>query len=250
MHNHKALRIALIGYGRMGKLIEQIALERGHTIALIVDEHSSPEVFSSEALRSCDVAIEFTRPEAAEHNCQHLIQAGVAVVSGTTGWAEGVSRLSNMVQQGQGGSFFWASNFSLGVNLFFEAARRLSSLMHSYSTYTPKIQEVHHIHKLDAPSGTAITLAERVLSEQSALVGWHLQSDEAQSAPDSLPIHAIREGEVAGIHSISYRSAEDVISLRHEAFSRRGFALGAVLAAEYAAQHSGVHTMQDLIAKL
>lgn len=250
MHNHKALRIALIGYGRMGKLIEQIALERGHSIGLVVDEHSSPEVFNSEAMKSCDVAIEFTRPEVAEHNCQRLLHSGLAVVSGTTGWAEGVARLSDYVRQGQGASFFWASNFSLGVNLFFEAARRLSALMRAYDGYSAEIEEVHHVHKLDAPSGTAITLAERVLAEQSTLRGWHLLGDEGQGQETSLPIRSIREGEVAGIHSLSYRSAEDVISLRHEAFSRRGFALGAVLAAEYATQHHGVHSMQDLIAKL
>lgn len=244
------MRIALIGYGRMGKLIEQIALERGHSIGLVVDEHSSPEVFSFQELRSCDVAIEFTRPEVAEHNCLRLIEAGLPVVSGTTGWSDGVVRLSEMVRKRQDASFFWASNFSLGVNLFFEAARRLSALMQPYDSYRVEVEEVHHIHKLDAPSGTAITLAERVLGELPQLTGWHLVSDGVLPTQGSLPIHAIREGEVAGIHSVSYYSEEDVISLRHEAFSRRGFALGAVLAAEYAAQHSGVHTMQDLIAKL
>lgn len=247
--NNPSLRIALIGYGRMGKMIERIALERGHTIVARIDEHST-ETIESLAELGADVAIEFSRPEAAMDNCSRCIRAGLPVVSGTTGWLDGVNTLRDAVERDPKASFVWSSNFSVGVNVFTALTRHLARLLNMRDEYRPTMSETHHIHKLDAPSGTAITLAEAIIGEHSHLTSWAEISPEADKstiAPDVLPITSFREGEVPGTHSITYRSSVDQITLTHEAFGREGFALGAVVAAEYAARHTGYHTMADIL---
>lgn len=240
----KELKVALIGYGRMGHMIEEILLERGHRVVCTITEENREELSRLEP-KEVDVAIEFTAPASARENCLTLIKKGIPLVSGTTGWPEGVREVEQWVEQ-QGGSFVYASNFSIGVNLFFALNRQLARLMSKQPSYEAKIEETHHIHKLDAPSGTAITLAEGLIQESERYHTWALLPSDSL-ASDSLPIEAFREGEVSGIHQVVYRSAEDEVSIRHEAFSRRGFAYGAVLAAEYAYEHRGNHSMQDVL---
>lgn len=246
MDKKKSLNIALIGYGRMGQMIEEIALKRGHHIALKVEAGAEAETVRT-SLMEVDVAIEFTQPEAAEANCRLCLEAGVPVVSGTTGWAEGVERLRQRCTE-LGGTFFWASNFSIGVYLFGEMNRRVARLMQPFTQYRVSLEEIHHIHKLDAPSGTAITLAEGIVDERTDLDGWSLVEDGlAEAGEHKLPISSVREGEVPGTHSVAYTSGVDRIVLRHEAFGREGFALGAVMAAEYSVEHRGALTMVDLV---
>lgn len=243
MDKKKTLNIALIGYGRMGRFIEQVARDRGHEIALVIDR-GQEDLLCRERLHNIDVAIEFTQPEAAYANCHACIDCGVPIVSGTTGWNEGVEALRRLCHGRPNASFFWSSNFSIGVYLFTEINRKVARLMQMAPDYRVSMTETHHIHKLDAPSGTAITLANAVIDEHNALDSWIL--GEATQG-HQLPIQAIREGETPGTHSVEYRSAADRIVLTHEAFGRRGFAFGAVLAAEYAAAHRGIHTMRDMI---
>lgn len=238
------MKIVLIGYGKMGKVIESIALARGHQIVLTIDA-GQEERFASEAFLKADVAIEFTQPRAAYNNCLRCIEAGIPVVSGTTGWQEEMPELRERCQKGEG-TLFWASNFSVGVNLFFALNKRLAELMNSQPDYRCTLSETHHIHKLDAPSGTAITLAEDVVAATDRLHGWRLQGEEPLPA-DLLPIYSIREGEVPGTHQLCYQSNCDSITICHEAYGREGFAAGAVLAAEYAATHSGFLSMSDLL---
>lgn len=248
------MKIALIGYGKMGKEIERIALERGHQIVSIIDLHNQEE-FSSEAFRSADVAIEFTNPMVAYGNYLKAFEAGVKVVSGSTGWMdEHGDEIRTLCTTG-GKTLFWSSNFSLGVSLFSAVNKYLARLMNNFPNYDVRMSETHHIHKLDAPSGTAITLAEGILGEIDRKQKWvkgSLQTPEgvtpAPVAPqaDELFIDSIREGEVPGIHSICYESEADRIILTHDAKSRKGFALGAVLAAEYTADKQGYLGMEDL----
>jgi len=237
------MKIALIGYGKMGHFIEQIALQRGHTIVSTIDIHN-PEDFYSDDFRSADVAIEFTTPVTAFDNFQKCFAANIPVVSGTTGWT---SRLDEIIQQceTEGKTFFYASNFSIGVNIFFAVNRYLAKLMNHFPAYDVDLTETHHIHKLDAPSGTAITLAEDILNEIPRKKGWHLTPETEH--PDDLIINARREGEVSGIHEVRYDSSVDTITIRHEAKSRAGFALGAVLAAEFTSENKGFLRMTDLM---
>jgi len=239
------MKIAIIGYGKMGHIIEQIALQRGHSIVSTIDINNQDD-FASEAFRSADVAIEFTSPSTAYENYQRCFAADIPVVSGTTGWT---SRLGEIKQQceEEGKTFFYASNFSIGVNIFFAASRLLAKLMNSFQAYDVDLTEIHHIHKLDAPSGTAITLAEGILDEIDRKKAWRLEHEEDTNNPDELIIHAIREDEVSGIHEVRYDSIVDTITIRHEAKSRAGFALGAVLAAEFTAGKKGFLQMKDLI---
>lgn len=239
------MRILLIGYGRMGKMIEQIALDRGHQIVARVDRTTGEEL-TNELMSAADVAIEFTQPESAYTNCRRCLEAGLAVVSGTTGWGEGVEELRYLSNE-SGVPFFWASNFSIGVHLFAEINQRMAALMCIAPEYKLSMSETHHIHKLDAPSGTAITLAERVLAERPELSGWSLVEAGAQAEASKLPISSYREGEVPGIHSIEYRSTVDRITLTHEAFGREGFALGAVLASEFTQGRRGVLDMHQML---
>lgn len=248
------MKIALIGYGKMGRMIEEIALSRGHEIVSIIDIDNQQD-FESQAFRSADVAIEFTAPHVAYDNYLKAFRQGVKVVSGSTGWlkehGEDVKRMCTE----EGRTLFWSSNFSLGVTVFRAVNRYLARIMNRFPSYTPQMEEVHHIHKLDHPSGTAITLAEELVNEVDRLSGWQFgeltQPDgtvegTADVPQDRLRIDSRRQGEVPGIHSITWDSEADRITITHDAHSRRGFALGAVLAAEYTAQHSGLLTMSDL----
>ncbi len=245
-----SLNIVLLGYGKMGHMIEKIALERGHKIALCIDEYKE-ELFDSEAFMSADVVIEFTQPEAAARNCRMAIERGLPVVSGTTGWTSEMKNLVKWLKEDEQRTFFWASNFSVGVNLFFEMNRRVAKLMQGFKEYELSMSEVHHVHKLDAPSGTAITLAEHIIDEYEGLTDWYsLQSEEAKPKGDVLEIESIRRGEVPGIHTVQYKSAVDEITLEHSAYGREGFALGAVLAAEFVQKNKGVLSMKDMLANL
>ena len=235
------MKIALVGYGKMGKTIEQIARNRGHEIVSIIDVNN-PGDFESEAFKQAEVAIEFTTPATAFDNYMKCFAAGVPVVSGTTGWLSRLDEVKRMCAE-EGKTFFYASNFSIGVNIFFALNKYLAKIMNNFPSYDVRMTEVHHIHKLDAPSGTAITLAEGVLENLDRKERWTLETAEK---PTDLPIHAIREGEVPGIHEIIYESDADTISIKHDAKSRAGFALGAVLAAEFTAGKKGFLGMNDL----
>ena len=235
------MRIALLGYGKMGKMIERIAVSRGHQVVLVVDLDNRADC-SVEQLRQADVAIEFTTPAVAVDNYKWCMDAGVPVVSGTTGWLSRLDEVKRMCAE-EGKTFFYASNFSIGVNIFFALNKYLAKVMNNFPSYDVRMTEVHHIHKLDAPSGTAITLAEGILENIDRKDRWTLET--AEKATD-LPIHAIREGEVPGIHEIIYESDVDTISIKHDAKSRAGFALGAVVAAEFTAGKKGFLGMSDL----
>ena len=248
------MKIALIGYGKMGRMIEEIALSRGHEIVSIIDIDNQQD-FDSPEFRSADVAIEFTAPHVAYDNYLKAFRYHVKVVSGSTGWlkehGEDVRRMCT--EEGQ--TLFWSSNFSLGVTVFRAVNRYLARIMNQFDSYRPTLEEVHHIHKLDHPSGTAITLADELVAEVDRLSGWQFgqltQPDGSVEGTtdvpaDQLRIDSRREGEVPGIHSITWDSDADQITITHDAHSRRGFALGAVLAAEYTVQHSGLLTMSDL----
>lgn len=235
------MKIALIGYGKMGKTIEQIAVGRGHQIVSIIDINN-PDDFNSEAFRSADVAIEFTVPATAFNNYMKSFAAGVPVVSGTTGWLDRMGEVKEMCEK-EGKTFFYASNYSIGVNIFFAMNKYLAKIMNNFPSYDVRMTETHHIHKLDAPSGTAITLAEGILENMDRKDRWTLETAEHLT---DLPIHAIREGEVPGIHEVFYESDVDTISIKHDAKSRAGFALGAVVAAEFTAGKKGFLGMNDL----
>ena len=236
------MKIALIGYGKMGKTIEQIALNRGHQIVSIVDINN-PEEFQSANFKSADVAIEFTTPATAFDNYMKSFAAGVPVVSGTTGWLDRIGEIKEKCEK-EGKTFFYASNFSIGVNIFFALNKYLAKIMNNFPSYNISMTETHHIHKLDAPSGTAITLAEGIIENVDRKVRWTLETAEQ---PTDLPIHAIREGEVPGIHEVTYESDVDYISIKHDAKSRAGFALGAVVAAEFTAGKKGFLGMDDML---
>ena len=236
------MKIALIGYGKMGKTIEQIALNRGHQIVSIVDINN-PEEFQSDNFKSADVAIEFTTPATAFDNYMKSFAAGVPVVSGTTGWLDRISEIKEKCEK-EGETFFYASNFSIGVNIFFALNKYLAKIMNNFPSYDISMTETHHIHKLDAPSGTAITLAEGIIENVDRKERWTLETAEQ---PTDLPIHAIREGEVPGIHEVTYESDVDYISIKHDAKSRAGFALGAVVAAEFTAGKKGFLGMDDML---
>lgn len=231
------MKIALLGYGKMGQVIERIALERGHEIVLKKDEFNTYE-----GLEKADVAIDFSVPAAAVANISTSFNNNVPVVSGTTGWLEHYDEMIALCKEKKGG-FISSSNFSLGVNLFFELNSYLSKIMAPYDSYKVAMEEIHHIHKLDAPSGTAITLAEGVI-EHSNYSKWTM---DASPKENELPIEAIRTGEVPGTHTVTYNSPIDSIEIKHTAHNREGFALGAVIAAEWLAGKQGVFTMKDVL---
>ena len=248
------MKIALIGYGKMGKEIERIARSRGHEIVSIIDLDNQQD-FTSEAFRSADVAIEFTNPQAAYGNYLRAFEAGVKVVSGSTGWLKDHGDEVRRLCTEGGKTLFWSSNFSLGVAIFSAVNKYLARIMNQFPEYDVTMEETHHIHKLDAPSGTAITLAEGIVENLDRKTRWvkgtllapdGTLSGTTQCAPEELPISSVRRDEVPGIHSIRYDSAADSITITHDAKNRGGFALGAVLAAEYTAQHTGLLTMEDL----
>lgn len=248
------MKIALIGYGKMGHMIEQIALERGHEIVCKIDKDNQKD-FDSPAFATADVAIEFTTPTAAYDNYLKAFAHNVKVVSGSTGWQhEHKADIERLCTEG-GQTLFWASNFSIGVAIFSAVNRYLAKIMNNYPQYDVTMQETHHIHKLDAPSGTAITLAEDILTNITRKTKWEKGKQVTadgkvipakEMAADVLPIDSIREGEVPGIHSICYNSDADKITITHDAHNRKGFALGAVLAAEYTKGHKGLLSTNDL----
>jgi 4-hydroxy-tetrahydrodipicolinate reductase len=240
------MKIALIGYGKMGHIIERIALERGHEIVSKVDVDNQDE-FESETFASADVAIEFTVPNKAVENYRKAWAVGVPVVSGTTGWNAVLPELKEEIAA-NGYTLFWASNFSLGVNLFFELNRRLAQMMNRYDNYDVVMTEIHHTEKKDAPSGTAITLAEGILENLDRKAEWVLNNSIKELNNSQLLIDALREGKVPGTHIIKYDSDVDSITITHEAKSREGFALGAVVAAEFLeGKPAGFYSMTDLM---
>ena len=240
------MKIALIGYGKMGHIIERIALERGHEIVSKVDVDNQ-EAFASEAFASADVAIEFTVPSKAVENYRKAWAVGVPVVSGTTGWNAVLPELKEEIAK-KGYTLFWASNFSLGVNLFFELNKRLAQMMNRYANYDVAMTEIHHTEKKDAPSGTAITLAEGILENLDRKSEWVLVDSQQSTVNSQLGIEALREGKVPGTHIIKYDSEVDSITITHEAKSREGFALGAVVAAEFlVGKPAGFYSMTDLM---
>ncbi len=236
------MKIALIGYGKMGKEIEQIALSRGHSVVLTIDIHN-PDDFTAENLARADVAIEFTSPGTAVNNYLKCFETGIPVVSGTTGWLEQKDVVENKCRE-KNGCFFYSSNFSLGMNIFFELNKNLARMMKSFPQYDVAMTEIHHTQKLDAPSGTAISLANDIISERGGKTKWTI---EEPASDKELYIHPIREGTVPGIHTIKYDSEADYIEITHSAYSRKGLALGVVMAAEFAAGKKGIYSMKDLL---
>ena len=224
------MKIALVGYGKMGHAIERIALSRGHEVTCTVDAGEETR-FDSAPFREADVVIEFSRPEAAVGNYRRIIAAGKPLVSGTTGWTARLDEVEALLKE-KDAVMFWTSNFSIGVNLFRRVNSLLASIMTGFPQYKPAMKEIHHIHKLDHPSGTAITLADDIIAANGRLEAWTENSDEAEP-PDTILIDHEREGEVPGTHIISWESEVDRITIEHRAFSRDGFALGAVMAAEW-----------------
>ncbi|HEY9221892.1 MAG TPA: 4-hydroxy-tetrahydrodipicolinate reductase [Lutibacter sp.] len=231
------MKIALLGYGKMGKTIEQIALQLGHEIVLKIDENS-PDY----DITLADVAIDFSIPAAAFSNISNCLKNQVPIISGTTGWLAKLPEATQLCKQNNG-AFIYASNFSLGVNIFFELNAHLAKMMRNLEQYTISIEEIHHTKKLDAPSGTAITLAEGII-ENSDKESWALGVTNKQT---EIPITAKRIDEVPGTHTVAYKSAVDTLEIKHTAHSRDGFALGAVIAAEWLVGKTGVFTMKDVL---
>ena len=229
------MKIALLGYGKMGKTIESIALERGHSIVIKAD------IGSQYNITDADVAIDFSVPEAAFSNISNCIIKGVPVISGTTGWLKDYKKVVSLCESNQG-AFIYASNFSLGVNIFFELNKQLAKMMSSLEQYKVSIEETHHTQKLDAPSGTAITLANGII-EETKYEKWTLDRPKS----DEIGIIAKRIENVPGIHEITYESKVDTIQIKHSAHSREGFALGAVIAAEWIIGKKGIFSMKDVL---
>ena len=239
------MKIALIGYGKMGKMIEQIALDRGHEIVSIIDVNNQ-EDFDSPEFASADVAIEFTAPQAAYGNYLKAFKHNVKVVSGSTGWMNDHGDDVRRMCSEEGKTLFWASNFSIGVAIFSAVNRYLAKIMNGFEQYDAHMEETHHIHKSDAPSGTAITLAEEIVENLDRKTSWIKGQENVPYDPKTLRVDSLRRGEVPGIHTVRYDSEADCITITHDAHSRKGFALGAVLAAEYTANHNGLLTISDM----
>lgn len=242
MNESRSLNIALIGYGKMGKIIEETAIARGHQIALKVTRENSN--FTPDDLAGIDVAIEFSIPEGAVRNIKKCIEAKVPVAIGTTGWYEELEEITSLTHANHG-CILPATNFSVGVNIFFEINRKLAALMAKQQQYDPMITEIHHTQKLDAPSGTAITLAEGIIENSEVKTNW---VKETTSLDNELVIKSQRIEDVPGTHEVVYDSEIDTIKIEHIAKNRKGFALGAVLAAEFIYDKQGVYSMQDVIA--
>lgn len=240
------MKIALIGHGKMGRTIERIARERGHEIVSVIDVENQAD-FDSDAFRSADIAIEFTTPATAVDNYRRALEQGVSVVSGTTGWTERMNEVKELVDNSGDLCLMWSSNFSLGVNIFFELSKQLSRMMAPFPQYRPYLTETHHIHKLDHPSGTAVTIAEGIVENSPRVNSW---TEEVPAADDALIVSHERRAEVAGIHTVTWESAVDSIAITHSAKSREGFALGAVVAAEWAQGRKGMLSMDMLMADL
>ena len=251
------MKAAIIGYGKMGREIERILRERGHEVRLIVDQANAGELDAAH-LEGIDVALEFTTPATAYDNIRTCLECGVAVVSGTTGWTDRLAELQNLCRE-RGGAMFYASNYCLGVNLMFRLNRQLAALMgHVGGGYRVRIEEVHHTQKKDAPSGTAITLAEGVIAGLPAKTEWvnyapgieHAANrigSPAEATPRQVVIDSVREGMVPGIHTVTYESEDDILELKHTIKNRRTLAMGAVIAAEFLCGKQGVYSMDDLL---
>lgn len=236
------MKIALIGYGKMGKTIENMALDRGHRVVLKIDVDNRDQLTAGR-LAGADVAIEFTRPESAFSNIVAALEAGVPIVSGTTGWLDRLEEVKTVCAR-EKGAFFYASNFSIGVNIFFALNRYLARMMEQHPQYDIELEEIHHTQKLDAPSGTAITLAQGILDEISRKKFW---VNEKDINPKALSILSKRIDPAPGTHEINYRSEIDSITIRHTAHSREGFAEGALMAAEWIVGKQGVFGMSDML---
>lgn len=236
------MKIALIGYGKMGKAIEAIALEKGHEIVLKIDLNNAAD-FTEANLKKADVAIEFTGPHSALENIKKCLEFGTPVVSGSTGWLASWEEVAALCTSKKG-SLVYSSNYSIGVNLFFEVNKQLAKLMEPYEQYDVSMVEIHHTEKKDAPSGTAISLAEQILANISRKNKW---VNAASAAANDLVIHSERIDPAPGTHTISYSSPIDTIEITHTAHTRVGFASGAVLAAEFASKKSGIFTMKDVL---
>lgn len=231
------MKIALVGYGRMGKIIDEIALKRGHEVVARLKETPT-----AENLNNPDVVIEFSLPEVAFDNIKACLENKIPVICGTTGWLERKDEVEQLAIENET-AFLYGSNFSLGVNLFFALNEKLADLMKNVDQYSCQLEEIHHVHKLDAPSGTAISLAEGIIKNNAKFDAWKLEETKEKQ----LGIFAIREDEVPGTHSVYYRSEVDEIEIKHKAYNRNGFALGAVVAAEWIKDKKGNFTMKDVL---
>lgn len=236
------MKIALLGYGKMGREIEKMALEQKHEIVLIIDIHNTNEL-TTDNLKQADVAIDFSIPQSAYANIMTCFNANIPVISGTTGWMDKFQELLDYCLKNNK-TFFYASNYSIGVNVMFSINKQLAQFMNKFPEYKISIEETHHIHKLDAPSGTAITLAEGIINEVERVNEWKLSSGEI---PCTIAINSIRENEITGIHCVKYDSSNDSIEIKHTAKNRKGLALGALLAAEFIKDKTGYYTMNDLM---
>lgn len=237
-----SMKCAIIGHGKMGREIERILVERGHSVELVIDEANREEL-TEERLAGIDVAFEFTTPDTAAENVAKVLMAGGRVVCGTTGWLARLKEMEALAEE-RGGALFYASNFSIGVNMMFRLNRRLAELMNPHVQYDVRIEETHHMWKKDAPSGTAITLAEGIIAELDRKDKW-VNAKPTES--NELEIESFREGMVPGIHTVTYTSEDDYIELKHSILNRRALAMGAVLAGEYLADKRGVYSMDDLL---
>jgi 4-hydroxy-tetrahydrodipicolinate reductase len=238
----KIMKIALIGYGRMGREIESVALTRGHKIGLIIDIDNKGDL-NATRLAGIDVVIEFSTPDSAFENITRCLELAVPVVSGTTGWLKDYNRAAEICRRNNT-SFLSSSNFSIGVNILFRLNEELARLIRRYSEYSVSIEEIHHTKKLDAPSGTAISLAQGIVAQHGEYKNWCMENEKSG---DCVPIRSVREGMVPGTHTISWDSEIDTISIRHEAKNRKGLALGAVVAAEFISSKKGVFSMSDVM---
>lgn len=236
------MKIALIGYGRMGRMIEEEAAERGHSTGLIIDINNQADL-TVQNLAGHDVAIEFSTPSSAMHNISVCFDAEMPVVSGTTGWHDRLPEIKERCLR-ENQALVCSSNFSIGVNILFHINRQLAKLMYPFQQYKPRIEEIHHVRKLDAPSGTAISLAQGLMDHNNRFKKW-----EMTNKPDeqTLPVKATRADDITGIHEVTYESELDVVSIRHSAKNRKGFAIGAILAAEFIIDKKGLFTMEDVL---
>jgi 4-hydroxy-tetrahydrodipicolinate reductase len=236
------MKIGLLGYGKMGKAIEKIALERGHEIVLKINA-ANQNSLNSKSFNQVDVAIEFSLPNTAQHNIEQALHTNTPVVCGTTGWLNNLNEVHHLCTN-KNSAFLYASNFSLGVNLFFELNKKLAKLMANHPAYEASIKEIHHSQKIDAPSGTAISLANQIITTTKQKDQWVLNTSEFKN---ELTIEALRENGVPGTHRVNYQSETDTLSIKHVAHSRNGFALGAVVAAEWILNKKGIFSMKDVL---
>ena len=242
------MNVVIIGYGKMGHEIEKVLIQRGHTVGLIIDQDNIADLDAAH-LAGIDVAIEFTTPQTAYNNIRTCIEAGVAIVSGTTGWTERLPELQNLCRE-KGSAMIYSSNYSLGVNIAFRLNRRLAELMNGCNNYDVRIEEIHHTQKKDAPSGTALTLAQEAIARLDRKSCWNCiepqKGETSQATAESIEITSLREGAVPGTHTVTYESEDDTLEIKHTLKSRSALATGAVIAAEFICGKSGVFTMDDL----